>query len=161
LPLFRAVTSLLSLAASIFRKSSSVNNRIWLTSTACWILSTCSVFPSVATSFPSAYYDSTNRKENDSAFKVTDTNFNATITWTKTTYLKILQFYITSTVKILCILQWICYMRYNISKVPQKNAWVQIWILRKTAGPNFWRCHCSFCLRNSHGHQWCGAHSFI
>jgi len=50
-------------------------------------------------------------------------------------------------------------MCYNISKVLQKNSWIQIWILRKTAGPNFWRCHCSFCLRNSHGHQWCGAHA--
>jgi len=35
-------------------------------------------------------------------------------------------------VKILCILQWICYMCYNnISLGLQKNSWVQIWILCK------------------------------
>ena len=63
-------------------------------------------------------------------------------------------------VKILCILQWICYKCYNnISKGLQKNSWVQIWILCKIAGPNFFRYYSSFCLRNSHGHQWCGAHA--
>lgn len=62
LPLFRAVTSLLSLAASIFRKSSSVSNCIWLIWAACWILSTCSLSPSVAASIPVAYYDSSYRK---------------------------------------------------------------------------------------------------
>lgn len=69
-PRFRAVTSLLSLAASIFQKSSSVSSRIWLAWTACWILFTGPLAPSLSELVPSTYYNSPSRIENNSAFKI-------------------------------------------------------------------------------------------